>query len=86
MNCNVGGVDRGIRFGIGTSALAFALFGKLSRKAQIAAFTIAGVELFTATTRFCPASQVFGINTCEPEERAKAELADAPSELVGSGI
>ena len=87
MECNVGGLDRALRFGFGAGALTAALFGKMSRGKRIAALALAGSGLFTATTQYCPASQLFGLNTCKEQKRFPRKRSTAPDqELLGTGI
>ena len=86
MKCNVGGIDRGIRFGLGTGALAFALTQPLSRKARMTTLAFGAMELLTATARYCPISQALGINTCPAPVRAKRTIRGIAKTVMKSQL
>ncbi len=69
MKCNVGGLDRGLRFAVGTGALTAGLFAPLRTPWRLAAFALAAGNLFAATTRYCPMNAAFGIDTCHAKAR-----------------
>lgn len=75
MECNVGGLDRNVRIGMGIATLALGLFGPLGRGARIASLIIGATELITGATRYCPVNQLLGLNTCQPDFREAAEEA-----------
>lgn len=64
MLCNVGGVDRTLRAVIGVALIIFGLLVPMTLIWQILVFVVAAILLVTAIMRFCPASAIFGINTC----------------------
>ena len=64
MQCNVGGSERILRFGVGAAALLAALFIEMSDGLRIALFVVAAVGFLTATVRFCPLNAVIGRNSC----------------------
>ena len=67
--CNVGRTEQKIRIGAGAALVAAAAFAPLSRGWRIALGALGAAELITGTTRYCPASQALGINTCRADER-----------------
>jgi len=67
MKCNVGGIDRRLRFGLGSGALAFALLRPMQKRARLATLIFGASELLTATARYCPISQMLGVNTCKKQ-------------------
>jgi len=71
MSHNVGGIERGIRIGIGFLLLGIAFFHVLTGPIGIVAYVVGGVALLTGLVGYCPAWTVCGINTCEVKE-AKA--------------
>ena len=66
MKCNVGGVERPIRIGIGVVAILIGLFAGLSTGMAGAALAVGGILLLTGAVGFCPLFMLFGINTCAP--------------------
>ncbi len=69
MKHNVGGIDRIGRIVIGIVLLIIALVAPIETTWRIVALVIAVIALVTATVRFCPVNAIFGINTCEREEK-----------------
>ncbi len=69
MKCNVGGIDRTGRIVLGVVLLIVGLVTPIELTWRIVALVVAGIALVTATVRFCPANAIFGINTCESEEK-----------------
>ncbi|WP_137125837.1 DUF2892 domain-containing protein [Roseomonas sp. HF4] len=65
MNCNVGGVDRGLRIVAGLVILALGLAGPLGWWGLVGL-----VPLATGVFRFCPAYSLLGIRTCAAADRA----------------
>lgn len=86
MKCNVGNMDRSIRMGLGLGALTVGVFGRLNKPLRATALVFGAMELFTAASRYCPVSDLLGVNTCKPEERAEIELEKTENELAGTGI
>ncbi len=67
MKCNVGKVDKTVRFVLGIVAIALVFFVQSTVLKWI--FAIVGViMLFTALTGFCLLYLPFGISTCEKKE------------------
>ena len=81
MKRNVGGWDRRARWVVGGAALASAFLGR-RRAWGKAALLVAGSELFTAVTRYCPLNQAFGINTAGERQGKGISL---PKEAVTHG-
>ncbi|OYT18990.1 MAG: hypothetical protein CCU26_13745 [Nitrospira sp. UW-LDO-01] len=71
MTCNVGGVERPIRMGIGAVAILIGLFAGLSTGMAGAALTVGAILLLTGVVGFCPLFMLFGINTCSSGAGAK---------------
>ncbi len=71
MTCNVGGIERPIRIVVGVFLVALALFGGMPTGGAWAAGVVGAIALVTGAVGFCPASMLFGINTCptKPAER-----------------
>lgn len=65
VQCNVGGVDRKARIGIGTALLGSTVATHMGKPAKIAAGIVGAYSLLTGIIQFCPVSQVFHANTCE---------------------
>jgi hypothetical protein len=72
--CNVGDLDRGIRFAAGGAALGLGLFGQMSLPKRLMTLAFAGSELVTGLTRYCPLNEMLGINTCEKEALTTGSL------------
>ena len=72
MNCNVGGTERGIRIVLGIVLIGAGAFAGLPDAGMYAAYVVGAVALVTGAIGFCPAWQLFGINTCP------AKPADKP--------
>ncbi|HEX2099953.1 MAG TPA: DUF2892 domain-containing protein [Candidatus Synoicihabitans sp.] len=66
--CNVGRAEQKVRLIAGTALLAAAAFAPVSRgwRIGLAAFGVA--EILTGSIRYCPVSQLLGVNTCRDEE------------------
>jgi len=61
---NIGGLDKGIRIGVGALLIVLALLGVIGWGGR------AGIiPLATAFVRFCPLYALFGINTCPLKSR-----------------
>jgi hypothetical protein len=70
-------MDRRIRFGLGAGALGLALLRPMQRRARIATLMFGASELLTATARYCPVSQLLGVNTCKTQllQRKRRRIA-----------
>lgn len=64
MTCNVGGIERTIRIVVGLGLIGGGAFAGLPEAGMIAAYVVGAVALVTGAIGYCPASQLFGINTC----------------------
>lgn len=64
MNCNVGGAERTLRFGVGAALVGAGSFSEMSGGLRIAALLAGSVAIATAAARYCPASALLGIDTC----------------------
>ena len=71
MNCNIGGIERTIRINLGLILLLIGYFAGLPTWGSVAAYLLGAVALITGAVRICPVWFLLGINTCEPETRAK---------------
>lgn len=70
MTCNVGGIERSIRIVLGVALIAAGALAGLSEGLTIAAYVVGAVALVTGAIGYCPAWQLFGINTC-PTQNVK---------------
>lgn len=72
MTCNVGGTERGIRIVIGIVLIAVGALAGLPDAGMYAAYVVGAVALVTGAVGYCPAWQLFGLNTCptKPSEKA----------------
>ncbi len=71
MQCNVGGIERPIRIGLGAVLLGLGAFGGLPTAAMTAALVVGGIALVTGLIGYCPAWAVLGINTCPTKQPDK---------------
>jgi uncharacterized membrane protein HdeD (DUF308 family) len=71
MTCNVGGTERGIRIVVGIALIAAGALAGLSEGLTIAAYVVGAVALVTGAVGYCPAWQLFGINTCPAQPQQK---------------
>ena len=69
MKLNVGGYDRIGRFVLGAVLLLVGVAAPLSAVWQTVVFVVAAIALVTAGVQYCPVNQLFGINTCELDEK-----------------
>ncbi|HEY0455203.1 MAG TPA: DUF2892 domain-containing protein [Verrucomicrobiae bacterium] len=74
MKKNVGGLDRGIRFAVGISGLAIALFGRVGIYGRLKALLFGFTGFYTAATEYCPLSEYLGVNTRVVEKTRKREI------------
>ena len=63
MTCNIGGVERPIRIVLGVLFLALAFLGGMPTAGAWVSGLIGAIALATGAIGFCPAWQLFGINT-----------------------
>lgn len=63
MTCNVGGIERPIRIGLGLILLGVGAFAGLPPVPTAFAYVIGAVALGTGAVGFCPVWILFGINT-----------------------
>ena len=61
---NIGGLDKGIRIGVGALLIVLALLGIIGWWGLLGI-----IPLATAFVRFCPLYALFGINTCPLKSR-----------------
>ena len=64
MKCNVGGIDKLIRLGVGIAGLGISLLAPISSVWKMTAFVVALIALVTASFGFCPLNKLLGINSC----------------------
>ncbi|MFM8551527.1 MAG: DUF2892 domain-containing protein [Nitrospiraceae bacterium] len=64
MTCNVGGVERPIRIGLGLILLGVGAFAGLPPVATAIAYAVGAVALVTGAMGYCPVWTLLGINTC----------------------
>lgn len=67
--CNVGYTEQKIRIGVGTALLAAAAFAPVSRGWRIGLGVFGAAEILTGALRYCPVSQLVGVNTCSDGEQ-----------------
>ena len=72
MTCNVGGIERPIRIGLGLVLLGVGAFADLSPTLTIIAYVVGAVALVTGAIGFCPAWTLLGINTCPTKPSGKS--------------
>lgn len=66
MQCNVGGVEREVRAGVGLALLSAAALGPLPAKWRAALAGLGAIGVATAASQYCPLNAVLGIDTCHP--------------------
>ena len=71
MQCNVGGIERPIRIGLGAVLLGLGAFGGLPTAAMAAALVAGGIALVTGLIGYCPAWTLLGISTCPMKQPDK---------------
>lgn len=72
MICNVGGIERPIRIGMGAALMAVGFLGDLPPAGMWGVLIVGGVALITGLIGYCPAWSVLGINTCPTNQPRKA--------------
>lgn len=71
MTCNVGGIERPIRIGLGATLLGLGALGGFPTAATTIALLVGGVALGTGVIGYCPAWTLLGINTCPTKQPDK---------------
>ena len=71
MQCNIGGIERPIRIGLGVVLVGVGAFAGLPTAAAAAALVVGGVALVTGLIGYCPAWTLLGINTCPTKPAEK---------------
>lgn len=71
MTCNVGGIEKPIRIGVGLALIAVGAFAGLSPGWTIGTFVVGIIALVTGAMGFCPAWKLLGINSCPPNPPGK---------------
>jgi uncharacterized membrane protein HdeD (DUF308 family) len=64
MTCNVGGIERAIRIGLGILMLGIGAFANLPLVATAMILAAGTIALVTGVIQFCPVWALFGMNTC----------------------
>ncbi|MFO0775351.1 MAG: DUF2892 domain-containing protein [Nitrospiraceae bacterium] len=64
MACNVGGIERPIRIGLGAVLILVAVMGEFPPLGMWALVIGGGIALVSGLMGFCPAWALLGINTC----------------------
>lgn len=72
MACNVGGIERPIRIGLGALLLLVGIMGDFPPAAMWALLIGGGVAFVSGLMGFCPAWALLGINTCPMESGKKS--------------
>ena len=66
MRCNVGGVEREVRAGVGLALLSAAALGALPVRWRAVLAGLGAMGVATAASQYCPLNSVLGIDTCHP--------------------
>jgi uncharacterized membrane protein HdeD (DUF308 family) len=61
---NLGNVERAIRVVLGIVLIAVGYTADLSQVATVIVYLVGAIALVTGLAGYCPAWQLFGINTC----------------------
>ena len=69
MHCNVGGVEREVRAGIGLALLAASSVSPLPARWRALLAGVGAIGVATAASQYCPVNSVLGIDTCHPPQR-----------------
>jgi hypothetical protein len=64
MKCNVGGTDRNIRLALGSFLVPLSMCPVVPKAWRWVSLGLGLTALTTALTRYCPANQAIGLNTC----------------------
>jgi len=71
MTCNVGGVERTIRVGVGIMLLSLGVFAELPTWSIALSYVVGAVALITGVIGYCPAWVLLGISTCPARPGSK---------------
>ncbi len=66
--CNVGGVDRALRIGLGGGCVVLGFFAPAMGATfgwQVGLYVIGGIGIVTGLISVCPLYALLGINTCK---------------------
>jgi hypothetical protein len=64
MTCNIGGIERPLRIGVGIILLGLGTFAGLPTVGTAIAYTVGAIALITGAIGFCPLWSLMGLNTC----------------------
>ena len=70
MTCNVGGIERPIRIGMGILLLGIGVFANLPLLGTVIMLSAGAIALVTGVIQFCPLWALLGMNTC-PAQMSK---------------
>lgn len=71
--CNVGGLDRSLRLGLGTGLLVAGIAAPINKWLKFSAGALGTMGLVTGATHYCPVSKALGKNTCVNHRELKTE-------------
>lgn len=71
MACNVGGIERPIRMGLGLAFIALGALADLPAAGMWTSYAVGAIALITGAVGFCPAWSLLGINTCPAQPKTK---------------
>ena len=71
MTCNVGGIERPIRIGLGILLLGLGVFANLSLVGTAIVLVAGTIAVVTGVIQFCPLWALFGMNTCPTQTLRK---------------
>jgi hypothetical protein len=86
MKKNVGGLDRGLRFAIGISGLAIAVFGRVGVFGRLKGLFLGTAAFYSAATEFCPISEYLGVDTHDVETTRRTESILEHREEVAAAV
>ncbi|HET7909388.1 MAG TPA: DUF2892 domain-containing protein [Nitrospira sp.] len=72
MTCNVGGVERPIRIGVGILLIAVGAFASLPPVGTAMVLVVGTIALVTGAIGYCPLWTLLGMNTCPAGPPRKA--------------
>jgi hypothetical protein len=71
MTCNVGGIERPIRIGVGILLLGIGVFANLPLVGTAIMLAAGTIALVTGVIQFCPLWALLGMNTCHTQTPRK---------------
>lgn len=71
MTCNVGGIERPIRIGLGILLLGIGAFANLPLAGTAIVLVGGTIALVTGVIEFCPLWALLGMNTCHTQTPRK---------------